>query len=334
MTIFHWIEENLAPAVVSSPAFIYDDMASQSGRSLPVVYQPFDAHARSHWRDRGALFDYLAATRGVGARLLDFGPGDGWPSLTVAPFARDVVGVDASWRRVAVCTANAARLGIENARFVQIGATPRLPFADASFDGAMAASSLEQSVEPKLALRELARVLRPGGRLRIGYESLERYRGEAEQDLWLQAIDTDRCRLILFDRYPEREMARQYGLTLALPAEAVRDHLAPPGERLAWSDVDVAALDELREALLDARVCFTRHPTAHTWMAWLREAGFREVLATHSGSAAGGMLFDALPAEERPQTQAAVEAYLRPIVETVVEMAAPVVGEPMITAVR
>ena len=32
--------------------------------------------------------------------LLDFGPGDGWPSLLLAPMADEVVGVDASRRRV------------------------------------------------------------------------------------------------------------------------------------------------------------------------------------------------------------------------------------------
>ena len=36
-----------------------------------------------------------------------------------------------------------------------------------SFDGIMASSSIEQTPNPKATLKELFRVLKPGGRLRI-----------------------------------------------------------------------------------------------------------------------------------------------------------------------
>lgn len=75
MDLFDWIRQELEPVACTSDAFIYDDMASQSGRSLPIIYQPFDAGRRSHWRDRGACFDFLSSTRGEGAKILDFGPG-------------------------------------------------------------------------------------------------------------------------------------------------------------------------------------------------------------------------------------------------------------------
>ncbi len=41
----------------------------------------------------------------------------------------------------------------------------RLPFADAVFDGALNIVTLEHLREPHLAMREMARVLKPGGRL-------------------------------------------------------------------------------------------------------------------------------------------------------------------------
>jgi 2-polyprenyl-3-methyl-5-hydroxy-6-metoxy-1,4-benzoquinol methylase len=118
MSVNEWIIRALRPNACTSAEFIYDDMDSQSGRSLPVIYERFDATNRAHWRDRGALFDFLLSTHGEGKRLLDFGPGDGWPSLIVAPFAAEVVGVDGAARRVNVCAENARRLGIANATFV------------------------------------------------------------------------------------------------------------------------------------------------------------------------------------------------------------------------
>ena len=47
---------------------------------------------------------------------------------------RQVVGVDGSQKRVDVCTANAARMGIENAEFIYVEPGSRLPFDDESFD--------------------------------------------------------------------------------------------------------------------------------------------------------------------------------------------------------
>lgn len=52
---------------------------------------------RWHWSDRGSLYDFLYTTRGQGKKLLDFGSGDGWPSLLVAPFVKEVVGVVAAY---------------------------------------------------------------------------------------------------------------------------------------------------------------------------------------------------------------------------------------------
>jgi demethylmenaquinone methyltransferase/2-methoxy-6-polyprenyl-1,4-benzoquinol methylase len=45
------------------------------------------------------------------------------------------------------------------------GDAMRLPFADASFDAATISFGLRNTVDPEGALREMARVTRPGGRL-------------------------------------------------------------------------------------------------------------------------------------------------------------------------
>jgi ubiquinone/menaquinone biosynthesis C-methylase UbiE len=45
-----------------------------------------------------------------------------------------------------------------------LNADPRLPFADASFDDAVCCVSVDYLVHPVAVFREVARVLRPGGR--------------------------------------------------------------------------------------------------------------------------------------------------------------------------
>lgn len=340
MTIIDWIQRELQPTAHTSDSFLYDHMASQSGRSLPVIYRPFDPEARAHWRDRGALLDYLLATGGEGGRVLDFGPGDGWPALFVGRYAARVVGVDASFRRARVCADNADRLGRSNAHFLRVPARAVLPFADGAFDGVVAASSVEQTPDPLATLRELARVLRPGGRLRLGYEALGQYVNGREQEVWLWPGDEDAengaCRLILFDRRIAEETVVQISVGVDRPLEeaAAALGLEEGKQRAPLAAVALEDVQGLAPALGDARVCTTRHPSAHTWAAWLRAAGFARVEGTHSGADFAGRLFDALPPGRRPHTLAGVEELLRPLVEVVVDMPAPLETEPMLTAVR
>jgi len=209
-----WINQRLNPTPCSSVDLLYNDMDSQSGRCLPLIYQPFDPTNRSHWADRGSMFDYLISTGG--GRLLDFGPGDGWPSLVLAPYVDEVVGVDGSLCRVRECARNAHHMNITNAHFVHAEPNAPIPFPDASFDGITAATSIEQSPNPQATISELHRVLKPGGRMRIAYESLAQYAGSREREIDVMTIGNDKCRLIIYDRQIENERVDHYGLTLSL----------------------------------------------------------------------------------------------------------------------
>lgn len=95
--------------------------------------------------------------------ILDIGCGDGAliPSLHVALPDAKICGVDLSSEEIVRARAAFAN---ERTAFVQARAQ-RLPFADATFDGALShlALMLMQPVVP--AFREIARVLRPGGAL-------------------------------------------------------------------------------------------------------------------------------------------------------------------------
>ena len=331
--VFDWIERELKPEPCTSEEFVYNEMESQSGYSLPVIYQPFDAGNKWHWSDRGMLFDFLYSTDGEGKKLLDFGPGDGWPSLIVAPFAREVIGVDSSEKRVKVCTENARRLGIRNASFVSYKSGSSLPFEDNTFDGIMAASSIEQTPDPRKTLKELFRVLKPGGRIRIFYEALSDYKGGYERDIWIVGMGNRTCKLVLFNRDPDNEYALQYGLTIAMPGRELTERLSDGGE-VSFEKVSVSFLEEIKGIITRAQILKTIHPSAKTWISWLKETGFKEILPAYSGGMAAVKLFDLYTDDNRPSDLDSTDEAIKKVVRIVTGLEAPVSLDPMITAVK
>ncbi len=331
--IFNWIEENLDPIDCTSEDFIYNEMESQSGNSLPIIYQPFDGRKVSHWIDRGLLYDFLYSTEGENKNLLDFGPGDGWPSLIVAPYAKEVVGIDSSTRRIEVCSENAKRLGITNVKFKDYVVGSKIPFEDNSFDGVMAASSVEQTPNPKETLKELYRVLKPEGRLRIHYEALSRYKNGGERDLWIADLNEKSCKLILSNRNIEDEYVIQYGLTFAMSKEELMEGLSA-NEGVSFNQITIPILQGLKSKITKAQVLKTVHPSAKTIISWLKEIGFKEVIPSHSGSTVAFKLFNQYDNSERPKDLHSIDEVIKNVVKVAVQLKAPIEIDPMITAIK
>ena len=105
-----------------------------------------------------------------GERLLEVGPGTGYYSLPVAGWltpggSLDVLDVQQEMLDHTVRRASEA--GIENIAGTLADAR-ELPFEDDSFDGAYLVTVLGEIPGQDAALRELRRVVRPGGRIVVG----------------------------------------------------------------------------------------------------------------------------------------------------------------------
>jgi ubiquinone/menaquinone biosynthesis C-methylase UbiE len=141
---------------------------------LPTAATSPDAYKR--WRattlgritesleQRGVL-DCLGPT--AGKRVLDLGCGDGLLTSMLAEQGAMAVGLDLDRAMLQAAVARTRPEESERARFIR-GRIEQLPFRRATFDVVVAVTVLCLIPDPSLAVREAARVLRPGGRLVVG----------------------------------------------------------------------------------------------------------------------------------------------------------------------
>jgi SAM-dependent methyltransferase len=119
-----------------------------------------------------ADFDRLGVVEGD--RFLDLGCGFGRHAFEAARRGASVIALDAGIdeviqvRAVMAAMVDAGEISIDAVRFGGIqGNALRLPFADGCFDRIVASEVLEHIPDDTTAIGELARVLRPGGRMAV-----------------------------------------------------------------------------------------------------------------------------------------------------------------------
>jgi SAM-dependent methyltransferase len=118
----------------------------------------------THARRTGEAAAFLAPHLWRGMRLIDCGCGPGSITLDLARAVApgEAIGVDLRETAVRQACALARERGIENVAF-HAATVYQLPYADGSFDAAFACAVLQHLAAPVAALKEVRRVLKPGG---------------------------------------------------------------------------------------------------------------------------------------------------------------------------
>lgn len=141
-----------------TPQAMFDRVAPYYDRFNSLLSMGFDRR----WRRRAARALRLPA----GARVLDVATGTGALARTIvreAPAGVEVVGCDLNARMLAA--GQARRGGGRHPVRLVLAAAERLPFADDEFDAATVGFAVDDFADQVAAVRELHRVVRPGGQL-------------------------------------------------------------------------------------------------------------------------------------------------------------------------
>ena len=98
-----------------------------------------------------------------GKTVLDFGCGWGGETVWLGERAARAMGCDINPSALTSANEFAKRVGAENVSFAQSG-TNTLPYADQTFDAIFSTNVFEHVMQPAAMLKEIRRVLKPGGR--------------------------------------------------------------------------------------------------------------------------------------------------------------------------
>lgn len=150
-----------------------------------------------------------------GGDVLEVAPGPGFLAIEMARDSRfRVTGLDIGKTFVELARKNAAEAGVR-VNF-QLGNASGMPFADKSFDLLVCRAAFKNFSEPERALREMRRVVRPGGtgviidlRRDVPMAEVKREVGKMGLDPWNQWVTTQTFRFMLLRRaYTKPELEK------------------------------------------------------------------------------------------------------------------------------
>ncbi|HET7170414.1 MAG TPA: class I SAM-dependent methyltransferase [Gaiellales bacterium] len=184
--------------------------------------------------------EILSALDGA-ASVLDVGCGSGRLAVELGARGAAVTGIDVSDGALAIARDRAARAGLA-VRFMHADMTGPLPFADAEFAAGVSRLALMIAPDPVAVLRELARVVAPGGRIVTAVWA------RIEENAWFgepraavaAALGPERAAFArVFGRLGEVDELVGLHLEAGLEAEGtvVRDALEPRSAAEHWRDL-------------------------------------------------------------------------------------------------
>lgn len=144
------------------------ELAQAHWNKAPLYFSEEERYETFPWLSEAAEF-----RKHSGERVLEIGCGSGCDLLQFAKYGAIATGVDIGERHLEL-----ARERVGGLADVQRASACKLPFADHSFDYVYSHGVLHHIDRPELAVRELLRVLRPGGRFNVHVYALWSERGD------------------------------------------------------------------------------------------------------------------------------------------------------------
>jgi len=130
----------------------------------PIVLNLYGGfHSPSLTQLVSTVFQKVQSTNG---RVLDIACGPGTFGRRIASPSKEVFGIDVSMGMLRQGAAYVAKEGIHNVHFAR-ARVEALPFEDAFFDAALCCGSLHLFADTVIALREMARVMKPAAILSV-----------------------------------------------------------------------------------------------------------------------------------------------------------------------
>jgi len=124
----------------------------------------YDQFIEKNWKIyRSSLLDKISSDVTVGDTVLEVACGTGLVALKVAERVSEVYGIDISSPMIEEAKKKVEEKGIANVEF-SVHDAYALPFGNDIFDTVICNNALHNMKEPRKALSEIKRVLKPGGR--------------------------------------------------------------------------------------------------------------------------------------------------------------------------
>ncbi|WP_371674657.1 class I SAM-dependent methyltransferase [Streptomyces sp. NBC_00289] len=159
-----------------------------------------------------------AAGVGPGERMLDVGTGPGTVAAAACARGATVTAVDAEPTMVQLAARSAP------AADVRVAVLPELPFGDGEFDAVVANFVLNHVGRPTVALAELRRVVKPGGRIALTIWAAPPAAGQALLGRAIQAAGAVRPPHLPAGIAPEDDFPRdERGLTGLMESAGLRE---------------------------------------------------------------------------------------------------------------
>ena len=221
--------------------------ASDEVTGLPAAYRAWRASELGRITDgieQQLVLELIGSV--AGKCVLDVGCGDGVLSVHLAEVGGIVTGLDADGRMLAAAREHAVATGV-TATFVE-GDARSLPFAESSFDLVVAITVLCFVADGEQAVKEMARVLRPGGRVVIGelgrtslWAAKRRISGWLGSPTWRKAQFRSAGELLHLALAAHLEVAEVRGAIYYPPCNLCARWLAPIDSYLAQASTFGAA---------------------------------------------------------------------------------------------